>query len=549
MAQRNERSVSPRTQSLRSESPLHANGSAAVRLSSLRTALNAEGPSETSCDLPSPIEASDYITGIPQDDLAPPSPNRPTAVAYPQRQSALKQSAVPPNSFPKEAVVTSPRSSTPPGRRSVQFARPDPAVEHTGHNNTDSLGNEDGEPSKDRRGQSLISKLKALASTGGLQTHSRSQSNTANSVDENTESAPISPIADRSSRLPHTLQEGSDVDADAEETADEAAANAARVKRKRRIRRPQASTGGSQTAPNTPRAKNMAQAGFLVGSSRPHVFLSRRATDGSLEQRGHVSEGEGRDRFGAQSAWRRGSSWISGARVLGSTTNSGNAGNQAGEVDGTPAARRPGNFRRALTGLGGGQSDGDGPTPKRPFLGSERATTFGAQRWRMLKHGLKLLGQKKEEHKVDYLKSAELMAELRAGAPAALMLASMIQRDEHGNKRIPVLLEQLKLRVTDSRPSFEDLTETERHLVFRIELEYGSGLNRMKWVIQRSLRDFANLHLRYKLQGGSDKYIQLRSDTDSRPKQPRFPKSAFPYFRGVRGLGESEEDEADPISD
>jgi phospholipase D1/2 len=164
----------------------------------------------------------------------------------------------------------------------------------------------------------------------------------------------------------------------------------------------------------------------------------------------------------------------------------------------------------------------------------------------MLKHGLKLLGQRKEEHKIDYLKSAELMAELRAGAPAALMLASMIQRDEHGNKRIPVLLEQLKLRVTDSRPSVDDANETERHLVFRIELEYGSGLNRMKWVIHRSLRDFANLHLRYKLQGSSDKF-QLKSDADSRPKQPRFPKSAFPYFRGVRGLGDSEEDEADAI--
>jgi phospholipase D1/2 len=165
----------------------------------------------------------------------------------------------------------------------------------------------------------------------------------------------------------------------------------------------------------------------------------------------------------------------------------------------------------------------------------------------MLKHGLKLLGQKKEEHKVDYLKSAELMAELRAGAPAALMLASMIQRDEHGNKRIPVLLEQLKLRVTDSKQSMDDPSDTERHLVFRIELEYGSGQNRMKWVIHRSLRDFANLHLRYKIQGSSDKYIQLRSDMDSRPKQPRFPKSAFPYFRGVRGLGESDEDEADVI--
>jgi phospholipase D1/2 len=558
MAQLNEGSVSPTTRSPRSESPIHANsnGSAAVRPSGLRTALNAEAPPETSLDLQSTtsnfsaskahIEAADYMNGgNPHNGITPPSPNRSTIATYPQRQSALKQSIGPPSSYPAEP--TSAGTSTPPGRRSVQFARTDPAVDFTGHTRQDSWGNDDGEtPSKDRRSQSLMSKLKALASTGGLQTHMRSQSNPTNSVDD-TGSAPLTPAADRSSRFPHTLQEeGSDEDADAEETADENGADASRVKRKRRIRRPQATTSGSQTAPNTPRVRN--PAADSPGGSRPPFFLYRRATDGSIEQRGHVSEGEGRDRLSAGSAWRRGSSWISSGRALGAG-NSGNTGPQTGGVDGTPSARRPSNFRRALTGLGGGQSDGDGQTPKqpRPFLGSERATTFGAQRWRMLKHGLKLLGQKKEEHKVDYLKSAELMAELRAGAPAALMLASMIQRDEHGNKRIPVLLEQLKLRVTDSRPTVEDANETERHLVFRIELEYGSGLNRMKWVIHRSLRDFANLHLRYKIQGSSDKYIQLKSDADSRPKQPRFPKSAFPYFRGVRGLGDSEEDDADAI--
>ena len=559
MAQPNEGSVSPMTRSPRSESPVYgnANGSAAVQQSGLRAAVTADAPPETSRDLPSttsngnankiPIEAADYINGgIPHDGITPPSPNRPTTATYSQRQSALKQSTGPPNSFPAEAVATSAGTSTPPGRRSVQFARTDPAVDFAEHTRQDSWGNDDGEtPSKDRRGQSLMSKLKALASTGGLQTHIRSQSNPTNPIDD-AGSVPMTPAADRSSRFPHTLQEeGSDVDADAEETADESAVDASRVKRKRRIRRPQATTSGSQTAPNTPRVRNTTQADS-PGGTRPNFFLSRRATDGSLD-RGHVSEGEGRDRLSAGSAWRRGSSWISGGRGLGAG-GSGNAGNQPGGVDGPPSIRRPSNFRRALTGLGGGQSDGDGQTPKqRPFLGAERATTFGAQRWRMLKHGLKLLGQKKEEHKIDYLKSAELMAELRAGAPAALMLASMIQRDEHGNKRIPVLLEQLKLRVTDSRPTVEDANETERHLVFRIELEYGSGLNRMKWVIHRSLRDFANLHLRYKIQGSSDKYIQLKSDADSRPKQPRFPKSAFPYFRGVRGLGDSEEDEADTI--
>lgn len=531
MAQPSEESMSPMTRSPGPESPIppngngNGNGAAAVRLLELRSKLGAS------------TEAPDYMNGgVAHNSSNSPSSLRATgASSIPLRPSALKQSPGPSTANTHENAVAG--TYTPPGRRSVQFAR-EPGVDYVDHaERQDSWGLDDTEtPSKDRRGQSLMSKLKALATTSGSQAHSRN----ANSVDEGTTSAPLSPVTDRTPRFPHTLEEegpsdvDADADADAEQTADEGVPSEnTRVKRKRRFRRSVGNIGGSLTVPNTPKVRNATQVDSPGPFTRPNFSLNRRATDGSLEHRGHVSEGEGRDRLGGHRSWRHGSTWMSGSRA---------------EGDSAATSRRPSNIRRAFTGLGGGQSDGDGAGgPRRPFLGTERATTFGAQRWRMLKHGLKLLGQKKEEHKVDYLKSAELMAELRAGAPAALILASMIQRDEHGNKRIPVLLEQLKLTVTDSKPSLDDPSDTERHLVFRIELEYGSGQNRMKWVIHRSLRDFANLHLRYKIQGSSDKYIQLRSDVDSRPKQPRFPKSAFPYFRGVRGLGESDEDDADAI--
>jgi phospholipase D1/2 len=551
-----EGSVSPTTRSPRSKSPVpsNTNGSAAVRPSGLRSEMSAGGTFESSRGLQltapngnankSPTDASDYFDeGSPHEKFLPSSPNRSTfasQITSTPRQSAMRNVSGPPVSYTPEVTASSPGTSTPPGRRSVQFRRSELGTEPITHRRQDSSGADDGDAlGKDRKGQSLMAKLKNLAATSGLQTHSRSQSTPTYLNEDVSGATPISSTSDRPTRLPNTLQEeGSDEDADAEETADEEAVDSSRARIRRRFRRPQ---GSSNTAPNTPGTRNMPRGDFPGGSNQSNFMLHRRATDGSLEQRGHVSEGEGRDRFGAQSAWKRGSSWINNARGLG------NQGEASGDVDGN-TTKRPSNFRRALTGLGGGQSDGDGPSSKqRPFLGAERATTFGAQRWRLLKHGLKLLGQKKEEHKIDYLKSTELMAELRAGAPAALMLASMIQRDEHGNKRIPVLLEQLKLRITDSRSSNEDPTESERHLVFRIELEYGNGLNRMKWVIHRSLRDFANLHLRYKIQRSSDKYIQLRTDAEARPKQPRFPKSAFPYFRGVRGLGESDEDEVDNI--
>jgi phospholipase D1/2 len=543
MAQQNGGDISPTARS-RSGSPVNhtrTNGSPFVRQSGLRLVVGLDGAFDNT-NLSKPLaatngnvnktsdEAADYFNGdVPHES------SKPTASA--QKPSALR----PPPPLLNDAVSPGGTGSlTPPGRRSVQFARSETWQENTGHARNDSwagvMDEGDGTVGS-RSGRSLISKLKSLASSGALQTHSRNQSVTANSVNEETPSgsASLTPAFERGYRFPNTLpEEGSD--ADAEETADEAGSgDATRPKRKRRMRRPMQTQSLSQTAPNTPRTKGMGHVESPSASGRPFMF-SRRATDGSLEQRGHLSEGEGRDRLGGgPSAWRRGSAWMTGGR------------SSIGQDPETPTTtRRPSNFRRAMTNLGG-QSDGDANTPKRPFLGAERATTFGAQRWRMIKHGLKLLGQKKEEHRVDYLKSAELMAELRAGAPAALMLASMIQRDEHGNKRIPVLLEQLKLQVTDSRPADDDPAENERHLVFRIELEYGSGLNRMKWIIHRSLRDFANLHLRYKFQANSDKYIQLRSDIAARPKQPRFPKSAFPYFRGFRGLGDSSEEEADQV--
>lgn len=534
-------SISPSTRTPRSQSPANTyrNGPAAVRPSGVRTAssekfgnsLNLAIPTSTSNGITSPVsdEAVDYMNGGIPHNSPMVSASDATSPGISANNAATGFSPVPPpSSFPHESHSAINGISTPTGRRSVSFARDMATVEPSNSARQDSWGVEDVDtPAKDRRGASLMSKLKALATPIGMQGHGRSQSTPTNYFDEGLGTTPIP------TNIPQTLHEESS-DADAEETADEGPFNQpARIRRKRRTRRPQE----EESVPNTPRIRNPGPSDSPSGSRS--FFLGRRATDGSFEQRGHLSEGEGRDRFARQSAWRRGSSWMPGRGLI--ADNSPQAQDFAN--DGA-RSKRPSQLRR-MTGLGG-QSEGEAQTPRRPYFGAERASTFGTQKWRMLKHSMKLFaGKGKKEDKIDYLKSAELMAELRAVTPAVLMIASMMQRDEHGNKRIPVLLEQLKIEITDSKPTDEDADDTERHLVFRIELEYGSGPNRMKWVIHRSLKDFANLHLRYKLQGSSDKYIG--NEAHARPKQPRFPKSAFPYFRGVRGLGESDEDEADNV--
>ncbi|KFY40883.1 hypothetical protein V495_05204 [Pseudogymnoascus sp. VKM F-4514 (FW-929)] len=549
MAKHDDTSISPMTRSPATLSPSASSTNiptAAFRHSGLRTELNTDGSTTTDLrptfkDTSQPTtprqevirEADDYMNGgLPHESSGTPPPVASTEASAISRPSSIRQTSAAPSIRGNGALHSGTGTQTPPGRRSVQFARTDSGGQDIAIPARWDVSDADGDPHG--KGVSLMSKLRALAITGGLNTNTHTRSKSTGNVQPysgGSLSAPHSPTAERfgsSIGVPGTLEEeGSDADADAEQTADEQAVDdAARVKKKRRYRRP---PWGSLQMDHSTSAEG--------GASSSRMRRRNTMPEDLDEPRGGVSEGEGRDRLGMGSAWRKGSSWVSGGR------GHNYSGSNPNDINTTPG-RRPLTLRR-LTGMGG--SDNEGQSPRRPFLGFDRAATSGAaaRRWGVVKHGLKLLGQKKEPHMVDYKKSAELMAELRAGAPAALMLASMIQRDEHGNKRIPVLLEQLKLTITDSSTTQEGkAVESERHMNYRIMLEYGSGQNRMKWVIDRSLKDFLNLHLRYKLQASTDKYLQLR-DIEHRPKQPKFPRTAFPYLRGVRGIGDSDEEGGD----
>ncbi|KAI9698889.1 MAG: Phospholipase D1 [Bogoriella megaspora] len=431
-------------------------------------------------------------------------------------------------------------TATPPGRRSVQFARSE--VLYPTQSRQQSWETEDAEH-KGRSGSSLMSKLKALASP--MQTHGRTPSSFTvgdSTIDEN--------IPTTTNSEPGTHADtGSEADADGEESGDEVGAYGATPRHKARRKLGRITTDGPQTAPTTPRTGRLPS--FLRGPDSPGAtptpsssfrpnFLSRRATmtDIPEDRRTGVSEDEGRDRLSAKGGWRRGSAWMNQAR--GMSYNIARRQQQEGEE--SPDNRRPINFRR-ITGLAHVPSSEASPLAWRRH-GGERGASVSAAKWREIKAGIKAMGRKKKEQTlVDHQKSAELMAELLAGAPAALFAASMFQFDEHGRKRLPVLLEQLKVRIVDSQRI--ESRSGDRHVLFRIELEYGSGLTRMKWVINRTLRDFANLHVKYKLQTKQEKLIHRKGDDPSRARLPRFPRSAFPYLRGMRGLADEDEDDND----
>ncbi|KAH2350397.1 hypothetical protein KXW91_002552 [Aspergillus fumigatus] len=434
----------------------------------------------------------------------------------------------------KQHQSTTPGAAVSPRRPSVQFTHEtsdiDAAPEVTGSRPPSVL---DDEPDSGLKGkQSIFTKLKSLASPS-FTSHSHSASGATISDMRQTNTDLATPGSERGAfRFPDTLEEeGSDIDADAEESAGE---QEVRQRRKKKISRRQPEPQSApQTEPNTP--KTTRRPSFHLPASfgpfenyRANLFARRVSTGDFAQQREGVSEDEGRDRLN-RDAWRR---RIANARAL-------TYGSRQADTPGNQEERRPSNFKR-FTGLGGPSENAEGNAPHWRRHRAERGSSLSAQKWRQIKAGFKFM-RRKPESTVDHAKSAELLAELTSGVPAALILASMFQRDEHGSKRIPILLEQLKVRVTDSK--FEPHSG-DRHLVFRIELEYGSGMTRMKWIIHRTLRDFANLHLKYKLHFGTQKYIQLRN-TEGGQNLPRFPRSAFPYLRGVRGLESEIEDEED----
>ena len=410
-----------------------------------------------------------------------------------------------------------------PSRPSVQFARSD-GQDSPRRGSLTGTGTETPPRGK---GASFMSKIKAMASASGLQ-NSKVPDNSTQSADPSSLPLPSSPLVRPPHQRAESMVEGLyDADADAEETADELNVPGAEQGKKKRSRRMRRYRRGGTSSPSTPRrATQDAEFGGMANR-----FLRRRASMPDAPTRDDTLLDDDAGARSRPSPWRRGAPWMQGALRA--------PGDEQDDMENSMVfGRRRGHTRRStVLGGGGGLSDGDAIVPRRPFFGTQ-ASTYGAHKWKQVKNTLKLLRQKKED-RVDYYKSAELMAELRAGAPAVLMLASMIQRDEHGNKRIPVLMEQLKVRIKDSTPDPSD--ESERHWIFTIELEYGSGPSRMSWIIIRTIKDIYNLHFRYRFALRNEKYIPGRLDLGAKLKQPKFPYSAFPYLRGARKQGESSE--------
>ncbi|KAF7795377.1 hypothetical protein EIP86_006534 [Pleurotus ostreatoroseus] len=108
--------------------------------------------------------------------------------------------------------------------------------------------------------------------------------------------------------------------------------------------------------------------------------------------------------------------------------------------------------------------------------------------------------------------------ELIAGGLSTQMLRLWFERDEKGDRRIPILFHRLRIRVSDSLHPLHG-----NKAVFRIECEYANGAAR--WVVYRQLREFLSLHTHYTFSNAYNRNVG---------PLPDFPRAGIPYFNFLK---------------
>lgn len=126
---------------------------------------------------------------------------------------------------------------------------------------------------------------------------------------------------------------------------------------------------------------------------------------------------------------------------------------------------------------------------------------------------------KHDEDKTETIKdgniASRLIGQLCLGSVGMSLLASCLLEDETGISRVPLLLSLVGYTITDISPS----TYT-KNRKFRFDLVYGVGPQKMKWLVNKSLKDLLYMHLRIKI----DSYVDG-------VKGKSFPKFPSPNWR------------------
>lgn len=141
--------------------------------------------------------------------------------------------------------------------------------------------------------------------------------------------------------------------------------------------------------------------------------------------------------------------------------------------------------------------------------------------WKMIKKWVGNYKQHSKKQQSQVIGSIERQAEINTIGP--LLMAMHIARDENNEKRIPVFLDNLSVRVSK-------LETKKRGTVFNIRVQYGTGSNKITWSVYRRYWDFVKLHYRYKKKYSSSN-IREGIAVRQRTKLPKFPSLPRKHFR------------------
>ncbi|KAH3663586.1 hypothetical protein OGAPHI_004987 [Ogataea philodendri] len=132
--------------------------------------------------------------------------------------------------------------------------------------------------------------------------------------------------------------------------------------------------------------------------------------------------------------------------------------------------------------------------------------------------------QMKSDLKTKWLIDANI-----SGFPVALIISTHFTSDEHGTKRVPILLQMLSLVLSDvtSNPH----TKKRR---FKISLDYAMGNKNLRWSLEKSSRDLAILHNKLRLMLLQENVLQKGHKEFELPKFPKY-KNQAPYSKIIQG--------------
>ena len=129
-----------------------------------------------------------------------------------------------------------------------------------------------------------------------------------------------------------------------------------------------------------------------------------------------------------------------------------------------------------------------------------------------------------ESEKLRRERALELLTNLSMGSPAIRLMGACLLEDESGIARAPLLLTLLGFQIYDV--TNDDLTKFRR---FRIDVEYGFGIERMQWSIERSTTELFYLHSKLKIELWRKDYLANITSKDTPGN--KLPKLPFPPLK------------------